>query len=94
MKIVMTGRRVAGKDPLVFKNPTGEPIFLEDIGCVSQDVPDSLALELCSKYSDILKVWNEKGVEKSVESPENKMIPARKYKKKGVREEEGLVPEF
>lgn len=87
MRITLKARRIAGNDPVTFKNPYGEPIVLSDIGSTSDELPDDFALKLCALYSDILCVAG--GEMKVSESPETKVVRAYR-RKKAV--EEPLTP--
>lgn len=76
MKIVYKGRRISGKNEVVFRNPYGDPIVLKDIGDVSQDIPSDLAYRICGIYPDVVAIFKEEPVEVPAPvAPVNKMAP-------------------
>jgi hypothetical protein len=80
MKIRLKARRIPGDDPVTFKNPGGDPIYLKDIGSVSQEISDQVAVELVSRYPDILEYETEKKVDyepKMAKNYENKTTRSR-----------------
>ena len=67
MKIKLLGRRIAGNDPVTFRNPKGDAIILDNVGDESQDLEPDHAYHLCALYPDILAV-----VKESAKSPKAK----------------------
>lgn len=87
MKIRLKGRRISGNDPVTFKNPGGDPIFLKDIGSESQEIDAKVAHEIAGKYGDIIEV-----VETKMQKPyENKAVKAQDLKTK-TKDEQPLSP--
>lgn len=73
MKIRLKGKRVHGNS-VTFRNPTGEQIYLKEIGDISQDVPDTVALNLASAYPDMIEIVHGDYAPKMATAPENKVI--------------------
>lgn len=95
MKIRFKARRIAGNDPITFRNPHGDPIMLENIGDVSQDIPAEFAHKLCGVHSDIIEIVHEpQPVQaKMAAAPQNKVMTAQAVKRsRAADEEEGLAP--
>jgi hypothetical protein len=74
MKIKLKARRISGNDPVTFRNPHGDPIVLEKIGDVSQELENEFAYKLCSANADILEIAAYEV--KFAASPINKMAQA------------------
>jgi hypothetical protein len=90
MKIRLKGRRLNNNDPIMFKNPKGDPIFFKAIGEVSNDIPDDVAQKLCTQFPDILEIVTGSPEPKVTAAPANKMVKTVKAKKAG--DEEPITP--
>jgi len=62
MKVKFKARRISGNDAVTFYNPHGEPVFLEKIGDVSQELEPGFAYDLLAKYPDVLEAIVEKKI--------------------------------
>lgn len=94
MKIRLKGRRIRGNDPVTFKNPKGESIYLETIGSVSQDLDPGVAHALCKQFGDILEVVSDAPAPEAkmvAKAPENKMVPPSRANKAKTSEEDSPI---
>lgn len=96
MKIRLKARRIAGNDPVTFRNPKGEAIQLNEIGSVSQELDPEVAYKLCNQFPDVIEVvTGEAPAAKMAKAPENKVMPApmqAKVVKRGSDEDNPLPP--
>jgi len=92
MRIKLKATRIPGGEPVVFKNPNGEPVCLKKVGDVSEEISPELAHALCTKYSDILEIASGDYAQKMAVVSENKTLSARPGKARLKGEEAPLAP--
>ena len=78
MKLRFKARRISGNEPLVFKNPYGQPVYLKNLGDITEELDSGYAHKLLSAYGDLLEI---------IEAPasavyEDKSVEAKPFKLK------------
>lgn len=94
MRLRFKARRIPGKDAITFRNPHGEPVYLKNIGDITQELDPGFAHSLLGQFGDILEPVTDQGEarpdtvveEKMVAtSPENKAAIALDNRASGLR---------
>ena len=95
MRLRFKARRIPGKDAITFKNPHGEPVYLKNIGDISNDLDPGFAHSLLGQFGDILEpVINGQDAPRHevqteekmiVSSPEHKAVVADENRASGLR---------
>lgn len=78
MRLRFKARRFSGNEPLVFKNPYGQPVYLKNLGDITEELDSGYAHKLLSAYGDLLEI---------IEAPsatvyENKAVESKPFKLK------------